>query len=1061
MQSSADCQSNSNTSTENCLVLSSLTARILSRARHGGHAGRLLAFPILAFSLLGATLPSATAAPSRQRTLSELNHTSWTAKDGVPGEVFALAQTADGYLWLGTATGLYRFDGAHFERYEPSAGQRFPASIVESLMATPDGGLFIGFRGGGVSLLKNGKVTTYADSDNQMGRVRGFAIARDGTVWTAANHGLFRLVGSHWERVGSDWNYPWTRAQAIFVDRDGTLWVAGNDGIVFLPAGQNKFQPTAEHVSDRPFEANRILQGPDGKIWLGETSHSVRPIMIRQNAKSVARPPEIIVGAYGMLFDDAGSLWIASLGDGVGRIRFPEQLDGRGTQRFQAAAEVFSQKDGLSSNYVSAVLEDREGNIWVGTSTGLDRFQETNVVLSALSPGSRDMILIPGDHGDLWTGSVNRAFTHIEGRLLDVHKGDDTAVVTCGFRDNDGTFWLGGPTGIWHDVEGRYSKVPLPQSLQSDWTMGIARGRSGIRWAVFVSGLYRLSEGVWTQFGEQQGLPDGQPTNMFTDVEGRVWLGYRGGRLAVIDGDKISTFSEMDGVAVGDVMTVYERGSHLWVGGEFGLQMFEGGRFRKINADDETKLRGISGIVETQNGDLWLNAANGIVHIPALEVQRSLQDSSYHALSVGFDYLDGLPGTSASLRARPTAVQGTDGRLWFSVANGVVWIDPNHLIKNSLAPPVYISSVTINGTKYLEPATLSLPARTTNIQVAYTALSLTAPERVRFRYKLDGLDQDWQDPGSRRQAFYTNLGPGLHRFQVLASNNDGVWNETGAKLEFRIPPAFYQTTWFLVLCVVAAGCLTWTAYELRMRRVKARLDLRYEDRLAERTRIARELHDTLLQGFQGLMFRLQAVRNLLPDHPTEAIQDLDAALDRGDQAIAEGRDAVQGLRSSAASNNDLLHGITVIAEELAAADRNPFSATFNLLVEGQRRDLDPSLKDEIYLIAREALGNAFHHAQARKIEAEITYGDSLFRIRIRDDGSGMDPIVRDHGGRAGHWGLTGMRERAQTLGGQLVVWSREGAGTEVDLTIPNSIAYSVRSEFGLHRKKKENREQQA
>jgi signal transduction histidine kinase/ligand-binding sensor domain-containing protein len=1025
-----------------------------------GHGWRLVAFPIVAFSLLGAVVCSATRAPSRERTLSELNHTGWTAKDGVPGEVLALAQTTDGYLWLGTATGLYRFDGAHFERYEPPPGQKFPAPIVESLMATPDGGLFIGSREGGASLLKNGKLTTYADSQGrQLGTIRGFAIGRDGTVWAAVSRGLFRLVGSHWERIGSDWNFPWPGAKAIFVDRDGTLWAAGDNGIVFLPFGQNRFQPTAENVSNRIFDANRIVQGPDGKMWLAETSHSVRPIMIRPSGKTTSRPPEIIVGAYGMLFDSAGSLWIASLGDGVGRVRFPEQLDGQGTQVFHAAAEVFSQKDGLSSDYVSAVLEDREGNIWVGTSTGLDRFQETNVVLSALSPGSRDMILIPGDHGDLWTGSLNRPFAHIDGRSVDIHKGDDTAVITCGFRDTDGTFWLGGPNGIWHDIEGRYSKIPLPQGRQDNWAVALARGRPGIRWAAFVNGVYRLSAGVWTPFGKQQGLPIGSPSNMFTDGEGRVWLGYRRGRIAMIDGDKISTLLEKDGVAVGNVMTFYERGSHVWIGGESGLQMYEGGRFRKINADDETKLRGISGIVETQNGDLWLNAANGIIHISALEVQHSLQDPSYHVVSDGFNYLDGLPGTSATLRARPTAVQGTDGRLWFSVANGVVWIDPNHLIKNSLAPPVYISSVMVNGKKYSDLASLNLPARSTNIQIDYTALSLTVPERVHFRYKLDGVDQGWQDPGSRRQAFYPNLGPGVHRFQVLASNNDGVWNETGAKLEFNISAAFYQTKWFLAICFVASGCLAWGAYEWRIRKLRARLDQRYEDRLAERTRIARELHDTLLQSFHGLMFHLQAVRDLLPEHPTNAVQVLGVALDRGDRAIAEGRDAVQGLRSSTVVENDLVNGLTVLAQEFADPKGGSAAPALRLSVEGRPRALDPILRDEVYRIAHEALANAFRHAHAKKIEAEVTYGDRLFRLRIRDDGRGIDPVVRSQGNRAGHWGLTGMRERAKALGGELEVWSEEGAGTEVDLSIPNSIAYSASPKFSLFRKKRENHEQ--
>jgi len=996
----------------------------------------MLALPILLICMLGAALGT-TLAPSRDRTLSELHHTSWTAKDGVPGEISALAQTSDGYLWLGTANGLYRYDGARFEPYEPPQGQRFPAHIVESLMATPDEGLFIGFRDAGASFLKNGNVTTYAESEGRpLGTIRGFARARDGTVWVAANYGLFRLVGSQWQRVGSDWNYPWLRAQATLVDRDGTLWVAGNDGIVFLPEGQSQFHKTAENVVDRVFEVNCIVQAPDGKIWIGETSHSLRPIVIRPEEKSALRPPEIIVGSYGLLFDDAGSLWIASLGDGVGRIRFPEQLDRGGIQQFRAAAEIFSEKDGLSSDYVSPVLEDREGNIWVGTSTGLDRFQETSVVPSALPAGSRDMLVIPGDHGDLWTGSLNRALTHVEGRSVAVQNQDVDWGNTCGYRDSDGTLWLGGPIGIRHVVEGRFLTVPLPPGTQSGWIVAITKGGPGVLWAAIGrSGVYRLSEGVWEQFGSQEGLPEGIPTNMFTDSEGRVWMGYLRGRLAVFEGDRFRTFSDKDGIAAGHVMTVYEHGPHLWIGGEFGLQVFAAGRFRKINVADEAKFRGISGIVETANGDLWLNAANGIVHIPASEVQHALEDSTYLARSEAFDYLDGLTGTSAGLRARPTAVQGTDGRLWFSLASGVVWIDPNHLRKNSVAPPVYISSVSAGGKEYLTPGALNLPMRTTNIQIAYTALSISVPERVRFRYKLDGVDKDWQDPGSRRQAFYTNLGPGPHRFQVLASNNDGVWNETAAKLEFNIAPAFYQTNWFLLICGAAFACILWAAYQWRIRQVAAHLDSQFEERLVERTRIAQDLHDTLLQGILSASMQLHVANDQLAvDSPAKRI--VIRVLDLMRQVVDDGRNAVRGLRSSIAESDDLEQALSRIPQEFAP--QQPID--FRVIVEGQARPLHPLIRDEVYRVGHEALANAFRHSQASGIEVELEYDDSQLRVLVRDNGCGIDPEVL-RSGRDGHWGLSGMRERAERIGARVKVWSRPAGGTEVELSVPGDVAF--------------------
>ena len=324
----------------------------------------------------------------------------------------------------------------------------FPAHIVESLLAVPNDGLLVGFRDTGAALIRDGKVITYPVADGQsMGTLRGFALGKDGTVWAAAYHGLFRLVHSEWQRVGKESSYVGTGAQAVFVDRAGTLWVADNNSIVFLPPNEKRFRPTAEGAVGHPFEVNSILQAPDGAIWIGETSWSVRPLIL--GAQTIAKHrAEIEVGSYGLLFDDAGSLWIASLGDGIGRISAPGAI--KSYQTFQAGAQVFSQKDGLSSDYVMAVL---------GTSVGLDRFQESRLGLSALPSKSSDLILIPGDKGDLWTGSLNYPFTHVEGRMLTRMQQPRDWATTCGFRDPDGTIWVGGPLGIGRSYRGQFVTV--------------------------------------------------------------------------------------------------------------------------------------------------------------------------------------------------------------------------------------------------------------------------------------------------------------------------------------------------------------------------------------------------------------------------------------------------------------------------------------------------------------------------------------------------------------------------------------------------------------------------
>jgi signal transduction histidine kinase len=382
--------------------------------------------------------------------------------------------------------------------------------------------------------------------------------------------------------------------------------------------------------------------------------------------------------------------------------------------------------------------------------------------------------------------------------------------------------------------------------------------------------------------------------------------------------------------------------------------------------------------------------------------------------------------------------KSADGRLWFVAMISLSVVDPRHLPFNPLAPPVHVEQVTADRRSY-DAATgsgpLRLPARIRDLQIDYTALSLAAPEKVRFRYKLEGRDHDWQDAGTRRQAYYTDLPPAHYRFRVTACSNSGVWNEAGTSLDFSIAPAYYQTAWFRFLAVAVFLAAVAAVYRLRLRQVTQQVRMRMEARLDERERIARDLHDTLLQGVQGLILKVDAVAKRIPagDPVRRAIEE---TLDRADEILAEGRDRVRSLRTGTALS-DLPSALERVAREAS----HDGATRLKSVVEGRPRALDPIVMEEAFAIGREALLNSLAHSRAAEVEMEIAYDPRQLRLRIRDDGRGIDPQILGSGGRADHWGIQGMRERALRIGARIEIWSRPGAGTEIELTVPAATAY--------------------
>jgi signal transduction histidine kinase/ligand-binding sensor domain-containing protein len=982
------------------------------------------------------------AALNPDLTIKELHHTAWGPSQGAPlGGAVALAQTSDGYLWLAGPSGLFRFDGIAFERVELPNDPKLSSLNLISAFAARGGGLWVGFTFGGVALLKQGHWQVFNLADGlPPGSPWQFAETPDGTLWVATDSDLARFDGARWKAVGSQMGLPTSSGLILFVDSRGTMWAGGGENSLLysLHPGEHQFrnQPVA---APTPWVGDSMAESSTGTVWLDVGYKSVP---VAQNPPP-GKPDRSSRG--GLVFDRDGTLWGSA--DGLRRIAHPEHATIGTALHLEDVVDAYSDADGLTARTVFSMLADREGNVWVGTTHGLDRFSEPSLkapLQSAENVKVVPRIVVAGvaladDVGGLWiTNSIDAVVRYRNGRMS---RPIITQKVESLLRVADGTVWFGGRKALWRVRQGHLESVAPPGPDQN--TQALAEDKSGGLWVSILGGVFRLKDGVWTPYGGIAALPRRAAITIVRDRSDRLWFSYSDGSVAVLNDERVRTYGAAEGLQIGNVMANYPGRINHWFGGEFGLARLQGEHFYSVQSVPELPLDGITGIVETADGDLWLNGRPGIVHIAAAELQLSRVDPAYRVRGETLGAFDGVVGTAATLRPLPTAVQAADGKLWFTTTGGIYGIDPARRVHNRVPPLVLIRALNVAG-HTIEPVPgLILPVYTTAVRFDYMGLSLTAAEKVRYRYRLEGIDTDWRELTATRQALYTNLRPAHYAFRVIAANNDGVWNESGASLAFVIPPAFVQTGWFIALCVVGGATAVWVLVRLRVRQLRRRLEQRMQDRLNERSRIARELHDSLLQGFQGLMFRLQAVSQLLPERPGDAAKCLDSAMQVGDQAIGEGRDAVQNLRSSVFDDRDLATSLSALGTELGAGTDHPAKPRYCVVVEGRPRELTAVVRNEAYRIAREAVCNAYQHAKAAQIETEVTFGDADLTIRVRDDGIGMDPLILARGQRTGHWGLPGMRERSESFGGHLHVWSDGNAGTEVELCIPANIAYSV------------------
>jgi len=979
--------------------------------------------------------------------VSQYAHTSWKTRDGfTQGQITSIAQTPDGYLWLGTEFGLLRFDGFRNVPWQAPLDQQLPSNNIRSLLAARDGTLWIG-TAKGLASWKDGKLTQYAQLDKQY--IFRLLEDREGSIWVGGGAvptgRLCAIRNGSIECHGEDGKFG-LGVIGLHEDSKGSLWVGVKTGFWRWKPDPPEFYP----VPDQPNGIRDFSEGDDGGLMIG--AHEGLQRLVNGKAERYQLPGTVrSFQVRCLLRDRDGGLWIGTSGLGLIHVH-------------NGKTDVYAQSNGLSGDNIEDIFEDREGNIWVATLDGLDRFRDFPVITLTGDqglPNTSVRSVLAARDGSIWLGTSNGLNRWHAGQIsIYSHGGLKASQAGAGNNKSDEGFV---PNSLSQDNRGRIvvSSLRGVSYLENDRltslsgipggnVLAIAGDNIGNLWmANETEGLFHLlptselKHISWNALGHQD-----HASTLAVDAKGGVWIGFFLGGIAYFSDNQVrASYGAADGLGQGRISDLrFDGEGTLWAATEGGLSRLKNGRIATLTSKNGLPCDTTHWVMEDDDHSFWLYTACGLLRIVRSELDRWSNavdhdnNTNLQIQAMVFDGFDGVRSISAGGHYSPQVTKSSDGRLWFLPWDGVSVVDPRHLRFNKLPPPVHIEQITADRQTYNIAAdgSVQLHQLVRDIQIDYTALCLTAPEKVRFRYKLEGYDRDWQEAGNRRQAFYTNLRPGNYTFRVIACNNNGVWNESGARMSMILPPAFYQTYWFLAFCVLATAALIWFLYVRRVRHVAAIYKGRMEERVQERERIARDLHDTFLQSVQGLMLKFDAIAQEVPSGEATR-QALEQALDRADEVLAEGRDRLRDLRETSLPVGDLPTAFKQVVEETSASRK----FTFKTVVEGKVRNLHPMVFEEIYYIGREAILNALMHSEGFHVEAEITYDPRQFRLRIRDDGRGFDTAIIVQGGRPDHWGLPGMRERAQRIGARLELWSRSNAGTEVELRIPGATAYGA------------------
>jgi ligand-binding sensor domain-containing protein/signal transduction histidine kinase len=998
-----------------------------------------IAFPTIWLPVIRArvTHPSSKKVPRSAQSAVTPRHptdyirSDFTVENGLPDNVVdAIVETENGLLWVGTQSGLASFDGREFTAVNLQTAGSPAQGSVHSMVESSAGDLWVGTDAGVVRIPKAAldqfspqPLTFYHLGSGPSDQVQTLLQTRDGKLWAGTNRGLYREESGKFVEL-----IPDIAVNRIVETLDGRLLVLGNakifewDGHKAVP--RPDLSASAGVPEDHIFD---IFQDQDGTTW-----YSTHEGLVRRGSQALPQLRPVSVATtptFRRPYRDLdGNLWVLNL-TGVYRI------DG----------DVM--EDSPVVNLEPRCLEiDREGGYWVGTNgSGLIHFKPRTVHMFTTADGLSSnipMALLASHDGRLWIGG-NCGLSVYDGKRFASYKESDGLGNTCVWtlaEDRNRDMWIGTyGGGLFRFRDGRFVHYGTEQGLVNGIVLQVVVADDNSLWIGTPYGISHMQNGHFRNYSTAEGLSSDQILNIHQDHSRTIWVATQGGIDRLV-GDRFVPFSPVQPQDRPLSMRFAEDslGNLYTADSPKGVSLIRNNQLIAVNEE----LR-VLDMVESPQHDLWFSGTNGIVRIRLNDLKSAWSDQEAPLNYEIIDRSDGLNSVQCS-GGYPNMTITPDNRLWVGTVKGLAMLDLAHLAGASRRPKVFIGDIIVGTTKLFAGSGAILPAGTHRVELHLAAVDLASPEKVRLQYRLDEVDAGWLDASASRTAVYTNIPVGSHNFHVRASRSDGVWDREGIVYTITQRPYFYQTMWFRAGCVAAIVLLLWGFYQLRLWQLESQYSVRLEERVRERTRIARELHDTLLQSLHGLLFQFQAARNMLPRSPENAMKGLDEAILGTEQAIAESRDAIHDLRSQLVAQGDLAQLLTEVGEELAGVQgENQESPSFDVVVEGEPETLSPMIQREVYNIARELIRNGFHHANAHRIEVEIRYGKNQLRMRVRDDGKGIDSKILEGSRRPGHWGLPGVRERARRIGSQLDFWSQPGAGTEVELTVPTAIAYET------------------